>query len=56
MGQFNTCNIDEKIRMVTEITNYILDTLSIEYTQQALFTHASRIFDCMCSMQVSKSA
>ena len=29
--------------MVTDITNYILDIRSTEYTQQA-FTHASRIF------------
>ena len=39
---------------VTEWTNYILDTLSTEYTQQA-FAHASRIFHRICSMQVGKS-
>ena len=40
---------------VTERTNYTLDTLSTEYTQQA-FKHASGIFHRMCQMQVSKSA
>ena len=45
----------KKIRKVTERTNYILDALSTEYTQQA-FTHSSRIFYRMCSMQVGKSA
>ena len=33
----------------------MLDTLSIEYTQHA-FTHGSRIFHRMCSMQVNKPA
>ena len=57
MGQFNTYNptYSEKIRKVIDRTNYILDTFSTEYTQQA-FTHAFRIFHRMCSMQVSKSA
>ena len=32
-----------KIKKINEITNYFLDTLPIEYTQQA-FTNASRIF------------
>ena len=35
--------------------NYILDTLSIEYKQEA-FTHVSRIFHRMCAMRVGKSA
>ena len=42
--------IAEVIYKVVEITNYILDTFSIEYTQQA-FTHAygtfHNIFQCM---------
>ena len=42
MGQFNTYNP----------TNYILDTRSTEYTQQA-FTLAFRVFHRMCSMQVT---
>ena len=50
-----TPQIAKKIRKVIEITNSILDTLSIEYTQQA-FTRASGIFHYMCSMQVSKYA
>ena len=48
-------HILRKIRKATKIINYILDTLSIEYTQH-VFTHASRISHRMCSMQVSKSA
>ena len=56
MGQFNTYNptFCEETRKVTEWTNYILDTLSTDYNQQA-FTHASRIFHRICSMQVGKS-
>ena len=46
---------EKKIRKVSEKTNYILDTNSTEYTQQA-FAHASRISYRMCSMQVDKSA
>ena len=42
-------------KKVTKRTNYILYTLSTEYTQQA-FTRASRICHRMCSMQVSKLA
>ena len=34
---------------------YILNTLSTEHNRQA-FTHASGIFNRMCSMQVSESA
>ena len=58
MGQLNTYNPTycEENKEATGRTNYILDTLSTEYTQQALFTHASRIFRRMCWMQVSKSA
>ena len=41
--------IAEVIYKVVERTNYILDTFSIEYTQQA-FTHAYGIFHCMRSM------
>ena len=50
-----TPHIAKKIEKVTRRTNYNLDILLAEYTQQA-FTHASRIFHSMCSMQVSKSA
>ena len=38
-----TPHIVKKIGKVIKRTSYILDTLSIEYTQQA-FTHSSRIF------------
>ena len=57
MGNFNayTPYIAKKIRKATEITNYILDTLSTKHTQKA-FRQASKIFLRMCSMQVSKSA
>ena len=41
--------IAEVIYKVVERTNYILDTFSIEYTQQA-FMHAYGIFHCMRSM------
>ena len=50
-----TLNIAKTIKKETERTNYILGTLSTEYTQQA-FTHASRISHRMCSMQVRKPA
>ena len=57
-----TAQIVKKIRKVIERINYILDTiiyildtLRTEYTQQA-FAHASGIFHCMWSMEVSKSA
>ena len=33
-----TLHLAKKIRQVTERANYILDTLSIEYTQQAEYT------------------
>ena len=46
--------ITKRIRKVPKKTNYTLNTLSTEYTQQT-FMHTSRIFHCMCSMQVSKS-
>ena len=36
-------HIAKKIKNVAERVNYILDTLSADYTQQA-FTHAFRIF------------
>ena len=42
-----TPHVVKKQRKVTKRTNYILDTLSPEYTQQA-FTQASRIFHHMC--------
>ena len=41
--------IAKVIYKVVERNNYILDTFSIEYTQQA-FTHAYGIFHCMRSM------
>ena len=52
---YTTPHIAKKIRNVIERTNYILDTLSIEYIQQA-FTHVSSILHRVCSMQVSKSS
>ena len=57
MGMLNThtyaeyLHINKKIRKINEMINYILDTLSTEYTPQ-VFTHASRIFHRMCSMRV----
>ena len=36
MGQFKTSRVAKKIKKVTERSNYILDKLSTEYTQQAL--------------------
>ena len=50
-----TTQIAKKIKKVTKRTNFILDYLSTEYTQQA-FTHASWIFHRMCSLQARKVA
>ena len=55
MDQFNNTTFCGENEKVTESTNYILDTLSTENTQQALM-HASRIFHRMRSTQGSKSA
>ena len=56
LTQFNTYNpaYCKEVGKVTEKTNYIWDSLSTEYAQQA-FTYTSRFFHRMCSMQVSKS-
>ena len=48
-------HIAKKMKKVSQRTNYISDTLSTECTQQA-FTHPSKIFHRMCSMQANKSA
>ena len=41
--------------MKTMCSNYILNTVAAEYSQQA-FTHVFGIFQRMCSIQVTKSA
>ena len=46
---FTIPRIAEVIYKVVKRTNYILDTFSIEYAQQA-FKHAYGIFHCMRSM------
>ena len=46
-----TPHIAQKCGNLTNRTDYILDTLSVKYTQQA-FSYVSRIFHRMCSMQV----
>ena len=54
-GQFDTYNDTKKTKKASEITNYILDALSTEYTQQA-FANASRIFHGINSVHVNNSA